>query len=235
MEKISLIDISQQLLLAVKTKEATANLLKEVKLSTQEHLIQQLKNDADKKAFWINVYNAFTQIALLENPGDYRDKKTFFGNRFIEIADKTISLDDIEHGLLRRSKLKWSLGYFSKIFPSAFERNNRVDKVDYRIHFALNCGAKSCPPIAFYQPAQIDTQLDLATKSYLSNEVLYDETNNAISLPAFIRWFSGDFGGKSKVVELLQRLNIVPPGKRPAIEFRTYNWNLFLENYSSDI
>ena len=38
-----------------------------------------------------------------------------------------------------------------------------VDVIDFRIHFALNCGAKSCPPIAFYSYDKINDQLDLAT------------------------------------------------------------------------
>jgi thiol-disulfide isomerase/thioredoxin len=33
-------------------------------------------------------------------------------------------------------------------------------KVDYRIHFALNCGAKSCPPIVYYSPEKLDQQLE---------------------------------------------------------------------------
>ena len=80
-----------------------------------------------------------------------------------------MSLDDIEHGILRRSKIKWSEGYFNKLFPSKFEKENRVNKVDYRIHFALNCGARSCPPIAFYDPEKLDKQLDVATMIYLKS------------------------------------------------------------------
>ncbi len=56
------------------------------------------------------------------------------------------SLDEIEHGILWRSKCKLSLGYFNKIFKSRFEKAFRVDKLDYRIHFALNCGAPEMNP-----------------------------------------------------------------------------------------
>jgi hypothetical protein len=105
-------------------------------------------------------------------------------------------LDDIEHGILRRSKVKWSFGYFNKLFPSAFEKKHRVDTLDYRIHFSLNCGAISCPPIAFYKPEQLDKQLEVATKVYLSGEAAYNEADNTVALPALMGWFRGDFGGK---------------------------------------
>ncbi|MFZ8458418.1 DUF547 domain-containing protein, partial [Staphylococcus aureus] len=88
------------------------------------------------------------------------------------------SYDDIEHGILRKSSIKWSLGYAKKWFPSTKEKLLRVNKVDYRIHFALNCGAKSCPPIAFYDDAKLDAQLDIATKAYLIGSVTYDSNAN---------------------------------------------------------
>lgn len=50
-----------------------------------------------------------------------------------------------------------------------------VEDVDYRIHFALNCGAKSCPPIAFYKAERIDYLFDLATQSFLEGETDFDE------------------------------------------------------------
>ena len=105
-------------------------------------------------------------------------------------------MDDIEHGILRRSKVKWSFGYFNKLFPSAFEKKHRVDTLDYRIHFSLNCGATSCPPIAFYKPEQLDKQLEVATKVYLSGEAAYNEADNTVALPALMGWFRGVFGGK---------------------------------------
>ncbi|MFW1581992.1 DUF547 domain-containing protein, partial [Vibrio parahaemolyticus] len=61
---------------------------------------------------------------------------------------------------------------------------------------ALNCGAKSCPPIAFYDDAKLDAQLDIATKAYLIGSVTYDSNANKVYVPALLSWFRGDFGGK---------------------------------------
>lgn len=67
------------------------------------------------------------------------------------------------------------------------EKEQRVDKAGYRIHFALNCGAKSCPPIAFYKPRQMDRQLEMATKPYLEGEAEYNEGENTVALLAIMR------------------------------------------------
>ena len=231
---VNIIETSQQLLLQAKTHQPTDSLADLIKNISEETLKQQLKDDNYKKAFWINVYNAYTQIILSKDSAQYKNRSSFFSARQIAIAGKQLSLDDIEHGILRHSKIKWSLGYLNKCFPSVFEKQQRVEKADYRIHFALNCGAKSCPPIAFYKPEQLDKQLGMATKAYLQGEAEYDEAENTVALPAIMGWFRGDFGGKKKMVELLRYLQIVPKGKNPAIKFKKYNWNLFLENYKSE-
>ncbi|MCW3112810.1 MAG: hypothetical protein JWR18_1206 [Segetibacter sp.] len=231
---LNLIETSQQLLLQAKTHEPTDSLVKVVEGISEASLNSELTNDTFKKAFWINLYNAFTQVILSKNPDKYKNRGAFFGDKQISIAGKKLSLDDIEHGILRHSKIKWSLGHLNKLFPSSFEKNQRVDTVDYRIHFSLNCGAKSCPPIAFYRPDQLDKQLDMATKVYLQGEVEFDEKENKVALPAIMGWFRGDFGGKKKMVELLHQLHVVPADKTPAITFKKYNWSLFLENYKSE-
>lgn len=231
---LNLIQTSQQLLLSAKRHEATDSLTALFRNITDEELATQLTDDNHKKAFWINLYNAFTQVLLSKNPGMYQKRSAFFGSRQIAIAGKELSLDDIEHGILRRSKVKWSLGYFNKWFPSAFEKRNRVDKLDYRIHFSLNCGAKSCPPIAFYRPDLLDKQLDMATKTYLKGESELNMEEKTIYLPTLMSWFRRDFGGKQKMKELLHKINVLSPEQDPAIKFKKYDWNLFLENYKTE-
>merc|ERR1719184_519606 len=46
-----------------------------------------------------------------------------------------------------------------------------LTKLDPRLHFALNCGARSCPPIRIYTEERINSQLEMATESFLSQEV----------------------------------------------------------------
>ena len=125
------------------------------------------------------------------------------------------------------------MGYLKKIFPRKTEKQLRVSVLDYRIHFALNCGAKSCPPIAFYKPETINQQLELATKAYLRGEAEYDETTNTVKLPTLMSWFRRDFGGKKKMIELLKPLSVIPADKNPKIKFKDYDWALYLQNYKS--
>lgn len=231
-DTLSVIEVSQAILLAAKTDEPTDSLAS-LLATLPEGILLQLTTDADKKAFWINIYNAFTQIILKSDPEKYKSRKSFFAGKQILIAGHKLSLDDIEHGILRRSKIKWSLGYFNKWFPSAFEKQNRINHVDYRIHFSLNCGAKSCPPIAFYSPRNLEKQLEQATSVYLKGESEYDRSRNIIYLPALMSWFRRDFGGKKKMITLLQELKIVPANKQPSIRFKKYDWNLFLKNYQT--
>jgi len=228
-----LVQLSQDFMYAAKTGEETAGYVAQLKAISLEELLAGIQTDEEKKAFWINLYNAYTQESLAKDPGQYQKRGQFFGSRQIEIAGKQLSLDDIEHGILRRSKIKWSLGHLKKPFPGKTEKLLRVSHLDYRLHFALNCGAKSCPPIAFYRPEDIGQQLDAATKAFLRSEAVFHEETNTVELPAIMSWFRRDFGGKKKMITLLQQLQIVPSGKDPRIRFKTYDWTLYLQHYKS--
>ncbi len=227
----ALVALSQNFMYAAKSGDSTQSFEERMAALSMESLRTGLVNDREKKAFWINTYNGFTQVLLKKNPEAYKDRKTFFTSNQILIAGEKFSLDDIEHGILRRNKVKWSLGYFSKIFPPKKEKHLSVQKLDYRLHFALNCGAKSCPPIAFYNPEDIDRQLELATAAYLNGEAIYNEKENTLGLPAIMGWFRRDFGGKRKMLALVKKLGIVPESANPYIHFNKYDWDLALNNY----
>jgi Protein of unknown function, DUF547 len=229
----SLIKLSQDLLLAVKLGSGTTALVQQLQTADMRMLQWELRGDDAKKAFWLNMYNAFVQIALLQNPGSYQSRNRFFGRRFIEVAGKKISLNLIEHGILRRSLLKWGLGYLANPFPSSFEKKMRVSQLDCRIHFALNCGAQSCPPIAFYTPLKINTQLAMATANYLGQQAMYIPAQNKWLLPALIKWFWGDFGGRRGILFLLQKHHPVAgiTDAATSLSFTKYNWSLLLKSF----
>lgn len=227
----ALVKLSQDFMYAAKTNEEVNPYINQLSNLKYDELLRDLKSDDDKKAFWINLYNAYTNALLHKDPDQYKNRNQFFKTKNIVIAGKTFSLDKIEHGILRRSKIKWSLGYLSKLFPDKTEKKLRVDKLDNRIHFALNCGAKSCPPIAFYNPENLNTQLDVASKAYLSAEINYNSKTNILELPAILSWFRRDFGGKKKIIELLKSQQLLPSTVKPAITFKKYDWALYLDNY----
>lgn len=226
-----LVKLSQDFMYAAKTKDATAAYIKQIQELNYNKLLSGLKKDDDKKAFWINLYNAFVNTSLHENPNRYKSRSKFFKTKNIIVAGKILSLDKIEHGILRRSSIKWSLGYLSKRFPGKPEKELRVEKLDNRIHFALNCGAKSCPPIAFYNPENLNNQLNIATTAYLTSEAVYNAETNILQLPAILSWFRGDFGGKKKMIELLKSKQLLAAAVNPKIKFKKYDWTLYLENY----
>lgn len=224
--------ISQELLYAARTEDSTDDMVSQLAAMDPDTLNHQLKTDDERKAFWINIYNAYTLIRLKNNPEAYKKRNRFFTAKAIRIAGSDISLDLIEHGILRRSKWKYSLGHFNKLFKSRYEKMFRVNRLDYRIHFALNCGARSCPPIAYYKPEQISKQLGLAEKGYLKNEVIYHASENRVEVPAIMSWFRGDFGGKKGILRMLKDQHLIPEQSTPRIQWKEYHWDLDLKNFT---
>jgi hypothetical protein len=228
-----LVKLSQDFVYAARTGENVVEFVQALQAIDYIQLRSTLSADNEKKAFWINLYNGFTQNLLRQNPAQYKSRSRFFRKKQITVAGQQFSLDDIEHGILRRSKIKWSLGYLNKLFPSKTERELRVAHLDYRIHFALNCGAKSCPPIAFYAPEKLDQQLALATKSYLQGEVDYKDADKTFFLPAIMSWFRRDFGDKKGMRNLLQQHGFTNVHSSTRIAFKDYDWSLYLDNFKN--
>ena len=226
------VKISQEFIQSAKFAEGdTEKLMDIIAKADEPELLRQLKNDDYKKAFFINLYNGFTNYALKKNPDKYKSRGEFFKSKQFVVAGNTLSLDDIEHGFLRKSSIKLSMGKLKKPFPSKLEKKYQVDKLDYRIHFSLNCGAKSCPPIFFYDPATIDEQLNKATKSYLTGDASYDKEKNVLAVPILMSWFRGDFGDKKGILKICTDLNIIPKNANPKLEYNDYDWTLYLENF----
>jgi len=217
-------DASTRLLEAVRTGEETAQLVAFL-AELEESALDELDDDA-AKAFWLNVYNAFVQLRLAEDADRFADRRQFFGAEELTVAGADLSLDDVEHGILRRSKSKFGLGYLPSPFPGAFERRHRLESVDPRIHFALNCGAASCPPILAYEAESVDDALDVAAESYLATEVEYDPDAGVAEVPRLLLWYRGDFGGRRGIYRHLRRYGPVPADATPKVRYRRYDWSL---------
>ena len=224
------VKVSQDLLTAVKQGgdySAPAEVISSV---SRAELAKDLDNDAARKAFWINLYNAYIQIILTDHPERFEDRDDFFSREQVPVAGETVSFDLIEHGIIRRSKIKISGGFLNKLFPGDVEKQFRVDEVDPRIHFALNCGAASCPKVAIYCRDIMDAQLDEISKQFLARTT--EKREGEYYVTRLISWFRGDFGGLDGAVEMLKGYGVIPEGEDAELEFKPYDWTLKLNNYT---
>lgn len=224
--------VSQNLLQSVIEGEPHQKEIATLANSTLNELVQQLKTDQQKIAFWVNIYNSFIQISLSENLQLYENKSKFFSNESIKIAGEFLSFDDIEHGIIRKSKIKLSLGYLKKWFIPKWEQELRVKNIDWRIHFALNCGAKSCPPVAIYTPKNLGKELDFMTSAFLKHQTTYNTETKTANTTSLFSWFRGDFGGIAGVKKILKDYKITSE-KPKNIDFNVYDWTVLLGNYST--
>ena len=128
-------------------------------------------NDLDRKTFFINLYNCQTLHVLTiqaDLPQSPKDTEGMWSKYAYNIGGLILTLDQLEHGVLRSNA-----GHPSATKEAFGESDPRRKLVipaplDPRIHFALNCGAKSCPPIRIYQSEKLEKQLDTAAKSFCS-------------------------------------------------------------------
>lgn len=153
-----------------------------------------LITDVEKKACWINLYNGLTNYFIISR----KIKETvwevpgFFSELRAQVGDFDLSLDDIEHGILRKN------GQRRNNKPRQFKEGDirtelMVENFDPRIHFALNCGSISCPPLAFYSAEDIDRELSLAEQSFTEQEFRVDHAKQEIKCSEIFIWYRHDF------------------------------------------
>lgn len=226
--------LAEALLKAVKTGESADFFSEKLAQLHINQLKADLEQTAYRKAFWINLYNASAQMLLSQYQPDFSNRLhriRFFSQRKINLAGKFLSLNDIEHGMLRHSSIWWSMGYLNKPIVPQFERSLRVP-LDYRIHFALNCGAISCPAISAYSAEKIEEELTNSMQAFLDQEVILHEQQGLISASALFNWYRGDFGGKKGLISLFCRHLSIPENQRIKITFKSYNWTVHLRKFT---
>jgi hypothetical protein len=220
--------LSEQLLYQVKTNAPTDSLERILAQLQLQELAYGLSDDKARKTFWINIYNAYFQLLATR---DHKTRPAIFTGNFITLAGTLFSLDDIEHGILRHYRNKLSQGYRAQSNPGNIIKQLAVENIDYRIHFALNCGAKSCPPIAFYKYERLDEQLDLAAASFLSSETQINDNTKTVTTSKILFFYKGDFGGDAGILKVLTKyLNQNLTGYK--LKFNPYNWDAKLKNFN---
>ncbi len=221
-------NLVKNLLLRVRQEQEVEEVLDQLALISREEMKMQLTNDNQKKAFWINLYNAINILFLKPDPEiiyTQHGRVLHFSTRKIEVGCHLCSLNFIEHGLLRVSKIRWGRGYLKKPYISPFEKEYRLSEPDPRIHFALNYGATSCPPVRIYDSEKIENQLELAAISFLDSKIAFYEEENIVQISQLFNWYSGDFGGEKGILEYLKKYQKIPEESNPMIIYNIYNWN----------
>jgi hypothetical protein len=156
-------------------------------------------------AYWINAYNAFVTAGVARRfpLASVRDAGRFFKLKEYNAGGRAVSLDDIEHGILR-ARFK-----------------------DSRIHFAIVCASLGCPWLARdpYTGPDLDSQLDRATRAFLDDprNLAIDPARNQITLSKIFEWYAGDFGGPAAVLDFIRRYRDIG---RPRVRYRPYDWRL---------
>lgn len=159
--------------------------------------LQSLSRE-EKLAFFINTYNALVIHGYLRlgAPTNMWQRYRFFNYVSYLIGGEVFSLQDIENGVLRgnRKGMAQLLRPFSKTDPRL---QVALPDAEPLIHFALNCGAKGCPPIKTYTPQDIDSQLRIAAEAFLENDdgCLVDPGKREVHLSQIFKWYKADFGG----------------------------------------
>ena len=227
---VNYIQASTEFIEASVTGKAVDNYISVFEYADFTQLSNQLGSDEQKITFWVNIYNGYILYFLKINPEWYQDRSQFFKKSRIKIGSEMLSFEDIEHGLLRRSQHPWLFGYGRTWFPSRFEKKFRVSRVDYRIHFVLNCGATSCPPVRILDIEKINIQLTKAAKSYLTSQSTVDLSRKLVTTTPLFSWFRGDFGGKKGIKKILVS-NLELDHDDFNIQYSEYDWSLELNNF----
>ncbi|QFU81643.1 DUF547 domain-containing protein [Natronorubrum aibiense] len=219
------LSLSADLLYTVKTEGDTDWLQDRLATLERSRLERALASREGKLAFWLNCYNAYAQLLSEAEPsvleGGIRTRWKLRTRDRIPVSGVWMSLNDIEHGMLRCSKHPWGFGYLPRPFPSSFERQFRLPDCEPRIHFAVSDGADHATPITTYSPDDVETELDIAVEWFLEENVTYDRERDVATVPRLFRRYRGDFGGKRGIVAFLQQYGAVPDGRTPSLRYES--------------
>lgn len=156
-------------------------------------------------AYWINAYNAFTLKLIVENMPVSSILRLDGGKTWdvkrIRLAGKKYSLNQIENDILR-PRFK-----------------------DARIHFAINCAAKSCPPLhnRAFTPDNLEEMLEARTRTFINDPKQNQLSASKAQISKIFEWYAVDFGD---IRTFLKKYADTPVGKNTAVTYREYDWDL---------
>jgi hypothetical protein len=146
--------------------------------------------EAERLAWLINAYNAWT-VELILGRYPRLDSIKQLGSllrspwqrAFIPLLGRTLSLDDIEHELIR--------GHFR----------------EPRIHFAVNCASIGCPALSpdAYRADRLETQLEQATRLFLADRTRNRLQGGKLMVSSIFKWYREDFAAGWRGLDSLPR------------------------------
>lgn len=166
-------------------------------LASMSQIDPRKYSKAEQYAYWVNVYNAITVQLILNNYPVKSITKLggFFSfgpwdEKVITISGKELTLNDIEHRILRPI---WT---------------------DPRTHYAVNCASLGCPNLqtTAFTASNSNALLDQAARRFINSTKGVNEAGSEIILSSIYKWFAGDFGGKEGVKKHLLEF-------KPSIQF----------------
>jgi len=174
-----------------------------------DYLASHTPSETDKSkaalAFWMNAYNAYTIKLITDNyPLESimdLDGGKVWDRKWIKMGGKTYSLNNIEHDIIR------------PVFNEP------------RIHFAVVCAAKSCPPLdnkAFFAKT-VDAHLERLTKSFINNPKFNQLTEKKATVTPIFDWYGKDFGS---VKEYVRKYAAIDLPEKFKLGFTNYDWSL---------
>ena len=159
----------------------------------------------EKLAFYINAYNASILSEALQKYPTKSVKDTlftFFTAKRITVAGEKMSFNHLEKDIIR------PLG-------------------EPRIHFALNCASRSCPPLRaeVYSAAKLDAQLDEQARGYVNSDRGVKVNGDTGQLSKIFDWYKEDFGGDAGVSAFLKK-HRKEKSDFKTVSYQDYDWGL---------
>lgn len=171
-------------------------------------------SEAERQAYWINAYNAFTiqliirhypVASIKEEAGRIPFVNSAWDVKFIYIEGARYDLNNIEHGIIRKQ--------FN----------------EPRIHFALVCAAVSCPRLRneAYTAARLEDQLEDAAIEFFNDPEKNVITADSAQLSKILSWYSGDFKrSNTSIHDYINRYSRTKLAENGVINYKDYDWTL---------
>lgn len=186
-------------------KENKAELDSYIKTLQEGYASIKTASKNQKIAYWINAYNALTIDLILRNYPlkSIKNIKNPWDQHLWQFGDKRLSLNDIEHKILRKMD-------------------------EPRIHFAIVCASESCPKLqnTAFTAKNLEEQLTKATQEFLADTSKNEISENEIKLSKIFKWFKKDFEKNGSLIDFLNRYTDVTISDKAKKSYKDYSWDL---------